>query len=260
VPSKTCQLLGASVPASLTVFRPLWSRRQQFWSSSRLLCGFASTKGLSTEARNWHRDRTCHSELASRRIRFLLTTLQPGVNVQLTNILVPPLSLCIPKLRTPHEDRDRCRPGQHFRPISCEPRCTCSCTCPWYERNHGCPTVRRGSTFMRCEDLIVSFSRGGPRRGRGRGPRRRNERPNKSAADLDAEMEVRRFRLACCCFTCSHPFTRITPLRVPLLLPLLTLLQQLNRLVHFFSFECFHCYCIMFLIRQLLFPMQSTHF
>lgn len=40
------------------------------------------------------------------------------------------------------------------------------------------------------EDLIVSFSRGGPRRGRGRGARRRNERPNKSAADLDAEMEV----------------------------------------------------------------------
>jgi len=31
--------------------------------------------------------------------------------------------------------------------------------------------------------------RGGPRRGRGRGPRRRNERPNKTAADLDAEME-----------------------------------------------------------------------
>jgi len=31
--------------------------------------------------------------------------------------------------------------------------------------------------------------RGGPKRGRGRGPRRRNERPNKTAADLDAEME-----------------------------------------------------------------------
>jgi len=30
---------------------------------------------------------------------------------------------------------------------------------------------------------------GGPRRGRGRGARRRNERPNKTAADLDAEME-----------------------------------------------------------------------
>lgn len=33
-------------------FRP--SRRRQFWSSPRLLCGFASTKGLSTEARNWN--------------------------------------------------------------------------------------------------------------------------------------------------------------------------------------------------------------
>lgn len=44
---------------------------------------------------------------------------------------------------------------------------------------------------MRSQDLIVSFSRGGgPRRGRGRGARRRNERPNKTAADLDAEMEV----------------------------------------------------------------------
>lgn len=40
------------------------------------------------------------------------------------------------------------------------------------------------------EDLIVSSSRGGPRRARGRGARRRNERPNKTAADLDAEMEV----------------------------------------------------------------------
>lgn len=31
--------------------------------------------------------------------------------------------------------------------------------------------------------------RGGPKRARGRGGRRRNERPNKTAADLDAEME-----------------------------------------------------------------------
>eukprot|EP00914_Ancora_sagittata_P013501 GHVO01026578.1.p1 GENE.GHVO01026578.1~~GHVO01026578.1.p1 ORF type:complete len:127 (-),score=8.99 GHVO01026578.1:173-553(-) len=32
-------------------------------------------------------------------------------------------------------------------------------------------------------------SRGGPRRGRGHGGKRRNERPAKSVADLDAEME-----------------------------------------------------------------------
>lgn len=48
--------------------------------------------------------------------------------------------------------------------------------------------------LSRRRDLIVSFSRGGPRRGRGRGPRRRNERPNKTAADLDAEMEVTKLR------------------------------------------------------------------
>ena len=87
---------------------------------------------------------------------------------------------------------------------------------------------------MRSQDLIVSsFSRGGPRRARGRGPRRRNERPNKTAADLDAEMEVRKLRLACGFFTCSR-FARITPLQVPPLLPLLTLPRQLNRLARFF--------------------------
>lgn len=42
----------------------------------------------------------------------------------------------------------------------------------------------------------LSFSRGGPRRGRGRGGRRRSERPNKTAADLDAEMEVRKLGFA----------------------------------------------------------------
>jgi len=46
----------------------------------------------------------------------------------------------------------------------------------------------------RSQDLTVSFSRGGPKRGCGRGPRRRNERPNKIAADLDAEMEVTKLR------------------------------------------------------------------
>jgi len=50
--------------------------------------------------------------------------------------------------------------------------------------------------LTRSQDLIVSFSRGGPRRGRGRGARRRNERPNKTAADLDAEMEVIKFRFS----------------------------------------------------------------
>jgi len=50
--------------------------------------------------------------------------------------------------------------------------------------------------LSRSQDLIVSFSRGGPRRGRGRGPRRRNERPNKTAADLDAEMEVTKLRFS----------------------------------------------------------------
>lgn len=58
--------------------------------------------------------------------------------------------------------------------------------------------------LCRSEDLITSFSRGAPRRGRGRGPRRRNERPNKTAADLDAEMEVTKLRFPCCFFTHSH--------------------------------------------------------
>ncbi|KIK68576.1 hypothetical protein GYMLUDRAFT_725432 [Collybiopsis luxurians FD-317 M1] len=35
----------------------------------------------------------------------------------------------------------------------------------------------------------TTVTRGGPRRGRGRGGKRRNDRPAKSAADLDAEME-----------------------------------------------------------------------
>jgi hypothetical protein len=68
------------------------------------------------------------------RIRFLLTTLQPGVNVQLTNILVPPLSSRIPNLRTSYEDRDRCRPRHHPRPVSrksCRTR-----SCHHYDRNH----------------------------------------------------------------------------------------------------------------------------
>jgi hypothetical protein len=55
--------------------------------------------------------------------------------------------------------------------------------------------------LSRSRDLTVSFSRGGPRRGRGRGPRRRNERPNKTAADLDAEMEVTKLRFP---ITFSH--------------------------------------------------------
>jgi THO complex subunit 4 len=44
--------------------------------------------------------------------------------------------------------------------------------------------------------VTVAARRGGaPRRGRGRGgPRRKNDRPVKSAADLDAEMEVNGFR------------------------------------------------------------------
>ena len=55
------------------------------------------------------------------------------------------------------------------------------------------------------EDLIESSSRGGgPRRGRGRGARRRNERPNKTAADLDAEMEVTRLPFRWCFFTYSR--------------------------------------------------------
>lgn len=58
--------------------------------------------------------------------------------------------------------------------------------------------------LSRSQDLIVSFSRGGPRRGRGRGPRRRNERPNKTAADLDAEMEVTKLRFLYYTFTYSH--------------------------------------------------------
>ena len=56
----------------------------------------------------------------------------------------------------------------------------------------------------RRQDLIVSFSRGVPRRGRGRGGRRRNERPSKSVADLDAEMEVTKLRLPCYFFTYSR--------------------------------------------------------
>lgn len=59
----------------------------------------------------------------------------------------------------------------------------------------GVPT--EGARFVKSTDIVYSlrlirFLRGGgrPRRGRG-GGRRKNERPNKSVADLDAEMEVR---------------------------------------------------------------------
>jgi hypothetical protein len=66
------------------------------------------------------------------------------------------------------------------------------------------PRYGKDTLLAQSQDLIVSFSRGAPRRGRGRGARRRNERPNKSAADLDAEMEVTELRLAHHSFTCSH--------------------------------------------------------
>ena len=65
---------------------------------------------------------------------------------------------------------------------------------------------------------VTKHGGGRPRRGRG-GGRKRNERPAKSAADLDAEMEV-----GCLCLIpwncCLISYTRITPPAQPrLLLP-----------------------------------------
>ena len=93
------------------------------------------------------------------------------------------------------------------------------------------PRYGEDPLLPRSQDLIVSSSRGGPRRGRGRGARRRSERPSKSVADLDAEMEVTKLHPP----VIFHVFTllvRTTPLQVARPLPPLTLLPlQLNCLV-----------------------------
>ena len=51
---------------------------------------------------------------------------------ELFNLLHPPLSLCIHNLRTPHEDRDHCRPSQSPQSVSRKSHRTGTCHhCKW---------------------------------------------------------------------------------------------------------------------------------
>ena len=98
--------------------------------------------------------------------------------------------------RTPHEDRNCCRPlkTSFFGISSCTRPC-CHQRCSDTDRKVGQLNFCGAFCVL---ILSMSFRVGGrPRRIRGRGSRKADRAP-KSAADLDAEMEVCTFETFCC--------------------------------------------------------------
>ena len=157
-----------------------------------------------------------------------------------------------PFYRTPDEDRNRCRPLETspFGISSCTRPCCCqrcSDTDPKVGQFHCCG--------VSCELILsMSFRVGGrARRIRGRGGARKADRAPKSAADLDAEMEVCTFKILSClsnlrlcrsglycqqwsraCCRCLSNFD----------LSVLFIVHCLSML-SFFQFRCYHSYPVL---------------
>ena len=90
VPSKTCQPMGASVLASCAVYSALHGHGDD--SSGHHPVSFVGSqvpRAYPLRQETGVTGRVEQSEPLLRRHIILLTTLQPGENVQLTNILVP---------------------------------------------------------------------------------------------------------------------------------------------------------------------------
>jgi hypothetical protein len=152
VPFKTRQSLGASVSASFTVY-PIHYGYGDDSLVTTPISFVGSRVPRAYPLRQETGNVTRHASQNHYFPAYPLSPCSPPTRREHSTDKYPrsTLSLCIPKLRTPYENRDRCRPNQPSQPVSRKPRRTC--TRPCFEWNR-CPTVRQGSTFTRSQDLI----------------------------------------------------------------------------------------------------------